>query len=177
MQTDLPQAEHFRLKEVFHHQNSVRGRSLYLAAITLLTLFLVLLPVIEVPLSVQGRGMISRDSTHIAEVYISGKDIVHLYKNQKVRIQVDAFNYNEWGFVPARILTLSEELVVLENQPLLRVQCALDRNYLKRQNGMKGMLRKGMTVNAVFPVARKSLFQLLYQKADDRMNPSRSRVN
>jgi hypothetical protein len=37
---------------------------------------------------------------------------------------------------------------------------------------MKGNLKKGMTVSAHFKLARRSLFDLLYQKMDDWVNPS-----
>jgi HlyD family secretion protein len=41
------------------------------------------------------------------------------------------------------------------------------------RNGVKGNLKKGMTFQARFILTKRSLFQLLYDKADDWMNPAR----
>jgi len=41
-----------------------------------------------------------------------------------------------------------------------------------RKNGVKGLLKKGMSVSAHFIITRRSLFDLLYQKMDDWVNPT-----
>jgi membrane fusion protein, peptide pheromone/bacteriocin exporter len=55
---------------------------------------------------------------------------------------------------------------------MFNVRCTLNQSHLQLQNGVKGEIRKGMTFQARFIVARRSLFQLLYDKADDWLNPS-----
>ena len=49
----------------------------------------------------------------------------------------------------------------------------MDRDYLQLKNGRTDKLKKGMTVNAHFMITRRSLFDLLYQKMDDWVNPAR----
>lgn len=55
---------------------------------------------------------------------------------------------------------------------MFRVKCQLDRNYLSLKSGIKGFLKKGMTVRARFIVTNRSLLQLLYQKTDKWLNPT-----
>lgn len=59
-----------------------------------------------------------------------------------------------------------------EGHPLFRVRCSLDQTYLELQNGFRGDIKKGMTFQARFIVSRRSLFQLLYDKVDDWLNPT-----
>jgi membrane fusion protein, peptide pheromone/bacteriocin exporter len=47
-----------------------------------------------------------------------------------------------------------------------------DRDYLQAHQGLKGLLKKGMTVTARFVVARRSLWELLYESVDSLFNPA-----
>jgi HlyD family secretion protein len=57
-------------------------------------------------------------------------------------------------------------------QPYFKVRCSLDQHELSLKNGYVGKIRKGMTLQARFFVTRRTLFQLLYDKADDWLNPN-----
>jgi HlyD family secretion protein len=48
----------------------------------------------------------------------------------------------------------------------------LDSNHLTLRNGRRGDLKKGMNVVAHFMLTRRSLFDLLYQKIDQWINPT-----
>jgi HlyD family secretion protein len=48
----------------------------------------------------------------------------------------------------------------------------MDRNYLIRKNGVRGVLKKGMSISSHFMITKRSLFDLLYQKMDDWANPA-----
>ena len=50
----------------------------------------------------------------------------------------------------------------------------LDSQQLHLKNGFKGNLKKGMTLQARFVVARRSLWELLFDKVDDWVNPIRA---
>ncbi len=56
---------------------------------------------------------------------------------------------------------------------MFRVLCSLNQEFLTLKNGFKGQLKKGMLVNARFELTERSLFDLLYDKMDDWLNPSR----
>ncbi len=122
----------------------------------------------------QVVAVISPANAMIAEIYIPAKNIGMLQNDQLVRIQVDAFNYNEWGMLSGKIKGISDDYFLVNNIPVFKVKCSLGTNTLKLKNGTKGRIKKGMTVNARFIIAKRSLFQLLYQKSDDWFNPSRN---
>lgn len=117
-------------------------------------------------------GEISPDSGMVAEAYVLPKDIGLLTVGTPVRMMVDAFDYNEWGLLKGKIESISTDIITDSGQPYFKVRCRLDRQSLKLKNGYEGFIKKGMTLQARFVVARRSLFQLLYDKTDDWLNPN-----
>ena len=120
----------------------------------------------------EGLGIISPDSSLLVECYIAPKDMGLLKKGMKVTYQVDALNYNDWGFAYGEIEEIANDFEVIEKQPVFRVKCRLDTKSLKLKNGYATSLKKGMTLRARFIVTERSLYQLLYDKVDDWLNPS-----
>lgn len=118
-------------------------------------------------------GIISPDSNLVAECYVTPKDIGYLRAGMPVKFQVDAFNYNEWGLIEGRIQSIDNDFILVNNQPVFRVKCSFAGTEVHTRNGVKGNLKKGMTFQARFILTKRSLFQLLYDKADDWMNPAR----
>lgn len=115
---------------------------------------------------------ISPKSDLIVECYINPIDIGLLKKENKVNFQVSAFNYNQWGLANGKIEEIGNDVQMINNAPMFKVLCSLDQNFLQLKNGFKGQLKKGMFVNARFELAERSLFDLLYDKVDDWVNPS-----
>ncbi|WP_165585834.1 HlyD family secretion protein [Pedobacter nototheniae] len=120
----------------------------------------------------QKLGEISPDSLLLAYCYIKPADIGLIRKGQQVRIQIDAFNYNQWGMLTGKVIDIADDIVMQNNNPFFKVKCGLDKNYLQLKNGYKGQIKKGMTFSAHFTVAKRSLYQLLYDKVDDWLNPN-----
>ncbi len=119
-------------------------------------------------------AVISPSNAMIAEVFIPAKNVGMLRNGMPVRIQVDAFNYNEWGMLTGKISRISDDYFLVNNVPVFKVKCTLITNTLKLKNGTPGTIKKGMTLSARFMIAKRSIFQLLYQKSDDLFNPSRN---
>ena len=117
-------------------------------------------------------GEVSPDTGLIAETYVSTKDIALLHKNTPVRMQVDAFDYNIWGMLTGKVLSISDDIVTMGGRPYFKVRSSLDKNYLKLRNGFKGTVKKGMTIQSRYVVTRRTLFQLLYDQTDDWLNPN-----
>lgn len=117
-------------------------------------------------------GEVSPDSGLIAEAYVSTKDIGLLRAGAPVKMQVDAFDYNVWGSLKGKVMSISEDVFTDKGMPYFRVRCAIDKTVMKLRNGYVGMLKKGMTVQARFVVTRRSLFQLLYDDTNDWLNPN-----
>lgn len=118
-------------------------------------------------------GEISPDSGIIAETYVLPRDIGLLKIGTGVKFQVDAYNYNQWGMLQGKVISISND-IFMENgkQPYFKVRCSLNQKQLVLKNGYVGKIRKGMTMQARFFVTRRTLFQLLYDQADDWLNPN-----
>ena len=93
-------------------------------------------------------------------------------KENKVNFQVSAFNYNQWGLATGNILEIGNDIQMVNDTPMFRVACSLNQDFLALKNGFKGQLKKGMLVNARFELTQRSLFDLLYDKMDDWLNPA-----
>jgi multidrug resistance efflux pump len=120
----------------------------------------------------ESLGIISPDSSILVECYVSPQDIGLLKPNMPVRFQIDAFNYNEWGLVNGKITDVAKDFVVINEQPVFKVKCILEKQEVSLPTGYKATLKKGMSLRARFVVTKRSLFQLLYDKVDDWVNPS-----
>ena len=120
----------------------------------------------------QTIAELSPDSLLIIESYVSPTDIGFLHPEMPVTFQVDAFNYNEWGTITGKVLSISNDVIVLNDQPVFKVRSTLDQDHLVLQNGYRGNLKKGMTVHARFRINERSLYQLLYDKVDNWLNPT-----
>lgn len=114
---------------------------------------------------------ISPASGLIVECYLSPSDIGYIRKDMSVNFQMDAFNYNQWGLGNGKVIEISPDIFQLENSVYFKVRCSLDQKHLILKNGYEGNLTKGMSLTARFQVTERTLFQLLYDKVDDWLNP------
>jgi HlyD family secretion protein len=116
-------------------------------------------------------AVISPQAELVAECYVNTRDIGLLKQQQQTLFQVDAFDYNYFGILTGKILTIDNDYTVIDNKPVFKVRCVLDNKQLHLKNGFAGELKKGMTVQARFVVTKRSLWQLLFDKIDDWVNP------
>ncbi|PCI01970.1 MAG: hypothetical protein COB81_06425 [Flavobacteriaceae bacterium] len=70
------------------------------------------------------------------------------------------------------ILEIAKDIELLNEAPVFKIKCQLDQKHLRLKNNFKGNLKKGMTFTARFKLAERSLFDLLYDKIDDWLNPN-----
>ena len=119
----------------------------------------------------QTIAYISNDNNLLVECYVSPVDIGFIQLNQKVAFQLDAFNYNQWGLAHGTVKEISKDIITMNEQPVFRVRCSLENKYLKLKNGYTGNLKKGMTLTARFYLTDRSLWQLLFDKIDNWVNP------
>ena len=75
------------------------------------------------------------------------------------------------GNAQCKVHEISNSVVEMGEKPYFRVRCLLNQNYLSLENGYRGYLKKGMTLTGRFKIANRSLFHLLYDKADKWLNP------
>lgn len=122
----------------------------------------------------QSLAIVSPDSTLYFETYIAPKDIGYLSVGMPVNVQIESFNYNEWGTIEGSVTEISSDFLT-DNQgknSYYKVKCNMRKNYLQLKNGKKGILKKGMNVSAHFMITKCSLFNLLFQRIDDWINPT-----
>ncbi|GHU80457.1 hemolysin D [Bacteroidia bacterium] len=119
----------------------------------------------------QPIASISNDSNLLVECYVSPADIGYINKNQQVAFQLDAFNYNQWGLAHGNVREISKDIIFMNEQPVFRVRCSIDTKSLQLKNGYKGNLKKGMTLTGRFYLTDRSLWQLLFDKIDNWVNP------
>ncbi|BFP43029.1 hypothetical protein FGF1_38740 [Flavobacteriaceae bacterium GF1] len=116
-------------------------------------------------------GEITPDTELIAECYVSPGDIGLIDARKEVKFQVDAFNYNQWGFLYGKITSIAADVELIENQPTYKIQCRIENKVLYLKNGYQGQIGKGMTLTARFELTERTVYQLLYDKMDDWLNP------
>lgn len=120
----------------------------------------------------QRIGLISPDAALLAEVYVAPRDVGLIDERTSVRLQIDAFDHNDWGFLTGRVQSVSEDYVLVDERPMFRAQVALDSTVLRLRTGAEGELRKGMTLRARFMVAERTLWQLLRDDVSDWLDPT-----
>lgn len=122
----------------------------------------------------QQIAELSPDGDLIAECYVSPKDVGYMKPGMVGKVQVSAFNYTEWGMLTATVDEIFDDVTVSSDgtQSFYKVYCSLDSDHLKLKNGYEGYIKKGMVVNTNFIVTRRTVFQLLYDKLDNWLNPN-----
>lgn len=117
---------------------------------------------------------ISPDGDLIAECYLQPKDIGYMKLGMKGKLQVSAFKYTEWGMLEVTVDEVFDDVYVSADgsQSFYKVFCTLSSDHLTLKNGYEGYVKKGMLVHANFLVTRRTLFQLLYDKLDNWLNPN-----
>ncbi|MBK7107396.1 MAG: HlyD family efflux transporter periplasmic adaptor subunit [Ignavibacteriae bacterium] len=120
---------------------------------------------------------ISPNDSLVAEIYISPKDIGFVRQGQDINIQMDAYNYREWGLLKGKVIVVSDDVVILNNSYFFKVICKTSQNFLELNYNLKGNLKKGMTFTANFLHNKRSLYNLLFDKIDDFVNPQLNNQN
>jgi len=119
----------------------------------------------------QPIAQISANEDLIVESFVSPADIGFISVNQPVRFQLDAFNHNQWGMAHGTVLEISNDIITMGEQPVFRVRSSLDNEYLQLRNGYQGNLTKGMTLTSRFHLTERTLWQLLFDRVDNWLNP------
>jgi HlyD family secretion protein len=119
----------------------------------------------------QPIATISATDKLIVESSVSPNDIGLIQKNQKVKFQLDAFNYNQWGLLEGKVIDIDKNITIQGDQAFFKVRCTLNNTEINLQSGYKTKVSKGMTLTTRYIITRRSLFDLLFDKMDDWLNP------
>ena len=119
----------------------------------------------------QPIATISATDQLIVESSVSPSDIGLIHKNQKVKFQIDAFNYNQWGLLEGKVIDIDHNITIQGEQAFFKVRSVLNKTELQLKSGYKTNVSKGMTLTTRYILTRRSLFDLLFDKMDDWLNP------
>jgi membrane fusion protein, peptide pheromone/bacteriocin exporter len=121
--------------------------------------------------ALQPIATISPNDDLIVESTVSPNDIGLIRKSQKVKFQIDAFNYNQWGLLEGKVIEIDKNITLQENQAFFKVRSSLDNKTMCLKSGYKTQVSKGMMLTTRYIITRRSLFDLLFDKVDDWLNP------
>jgi HlyD family secretion protein len=119
----------------------------------------------------QPIATISATDQLIVESSVSPSDIGLIHKNQKVKFQIDAFNYNQWGLLEGKVIDIDHNITIQGEQAYFKVRSVLNKTELQLKSGYTTKVSKGMTLTTRYILTRRSLFDLLFDKMDDWLNP------
>jgi len=121
----------------------------------------------------QLLGAVSPDDTLVVEAYVASRDAGLVRVGQAARLQVDAFPYTQWGTLDATVVALSGDVWPAGggNPPVFRAVLRPAAPALVRPDGLRAEMRKGLTLQARFHVARRTLLQLLHDATSARLDP------
>jgi len=124
---------------------------------------------------IQGQNIadISTEEPLVAECLVPTSAIGFIYVGQSVKFQIDAYHYNQWGMLEGKVSDINNNLRVNEQtgESFFTVRCRLDRDYLSLKNGYRAKVGKGNTYTARFYLTDRTLWQLLFDRVDDWINP------
>jgi len=133
------------------------------------------IPFVKIDLYTSSQGVIrKKDLTNhdlIVECYVTPSELGFLRLNDVVNFQIDAFPHHQWGLASGKILHINYDLTVVRNTPMFKVICSLNETSLFLSTNICGNLRKGMTLAARFSLAKRTLFQLMFDEIDDLHQP------
>ncbi len=119
----------------------------------------------------QTIATISATDQLIVESSVSPSDIGLIHKNQKVKFQIDAFNYNQWGLLEGKVIDIDHNITIQGEQAFFKVRSTINNTQLQLKSGYKTKVTKGMTLTTRYILSRRSLFNLIFDKIDDWLNP------
>lgn len=119
----------------------------------------------------QTLAKISSADSLIIECFISPSNIGYIYKDQEAKIQVDTYNYQQWGLLDAYVQEITPDIIEMNGTPLFKIKCLASQSFLTLPNGYKGNIKKGMSVTARLFLTKRSLAQLLFDQMDNWLNP------
>lgn len=124
----------------------------------------------------QPIAAVTPEDDLIVECYVEPANVGFVEIGQNVLLQLDAFNYNQWGMVEAVVYDIDKNVTLQDSKVFFIVRCKMKKHTLSLSNGYCVHVKKGMTLNGRFFVTRRSLWQLLFDKVDDWFNPKSSKA-
>lgn len=115
---------------------------------------------------------ITPDDSLVAECLVGPADIGFLRNGQFVSFRIDAYDHQQFGTINGIILEIDQDFTSVDNHPVFRVRCSLQSKSLKLRNGYVAALKKGMTLQARFIIARRTIWQICFDRLQNWLDPT-----
>lgn len=109
---------------------------------------------------------ISTESDLIVECFVSPFDIALLKLNDPVNFQIKALHYDQWGIANGKIIQIDHQALMVTGKLKYKVVCSFHETSVLLKN-IPVNLKTGMTLKAKFKIAKRTVFQLLFNKPND----------
>jgi len=76
-----------------------------------------------------------------------------------------------------KVIDIDHNITIQGEQTYFKVRSALNTTTMKLQSGYKTQVTKGMTLTTRYIITRRSLFDLLFDKVDNWLNPKQLESN
>ncbi len=113
---------------------------------------------------------LSPNADLVVECLVSPSDIGLLRKGTPVKFRLEAFQHQYWGMASGIIRDIQNDVSWIENRPVFKVVCSLNEKVLYLKDDTPGKLTKGMTLQARFFIAKRTVLQLLSDGMEDWYN-------
>jgi membrane fusion protein, peptide pheromone/bacteriocin exporter len=126
----------------------------------------------------QTLGALSPDDSLVIEALIPPRDAGLIRLGQPVKIQIDAYPYAQWGALDGEVAAIAEDASPVYRGTAggaaffqFKVIIHPTTTALRLPSGLRGELKKGLTVQTRFFVVRRSLLRLLYDDVRSSFDP------
>jgi hypothetical protein len=178
--------------ELYRHQQLRKSKIIYYILLLSFSALLFVIPFVKIDLYKKAPGMIrpfkeinlitnqvngkineiflhknASQTALMVECFVSPADIGFIGQSDHVKFQIDTFHPNQWGMATGKILHIDSDVSIVKNIPRYIVICSLHETSLFLRNHIQGSLQKGMTLTAMFPISKRTVFQLLFDQMED----------
>ncbi|MBS1599720.1 MAG: HlyD family efflux transporter periplasmic adaptor subunit [Bacteroidetes bacterium] len=115
---------------------------------------------------------VSPEGDLMAECYVLSRDIGFIKKDQPVYFQIDAFDYNYFGSIKGKVFAVDNDYTLIDQKPFFKIRCSFDSSQMHTRKELNVQIKKGLSFQARFIINRRSVWQLLFDRVDDWLNPS-----
>jgi multidrug resistance efflux pump len=119
-----------------------------------------------------AMATVSPSGTLVADAIVAPRDVVYLKVGMPARLLVDGYDVQEWGAADAVIIAVAHDYTLTEGRPVFRVRVRPLRAELRRADGTRAQLGKGLHCQVRFLLGRKRLLQLLHERTGELLDPA-----
>lgn len=159
--------------ENHRYRHLKKSRVIYTILLLFISFLILLMLIVKIDIYANSPGVMRVDtqSNLIVECFVSPVDVGFLKLNDLVNFQIDAFDHNKWETVNGKILQIKNDVSMVEDKLKYRVICSLNETSSLLSKNTAVHLKIGMALTAKFKIAKRTVFQLLFDKIDDWHDP------